>query len=61
MKLTESWHKSSKSSGNGNCVEVQRKGNGVDVRDSKDPNGPTLSVSAGAWSDFLVAIARDEL
>jgi hypothetical protein len=53
-----SWRKASYSSnGGGNCVEV---GSGlpgkVAVRDSKDREGPALTVSGNAWSEFTEAI-----
>jgi hypothetical protein len=47
------WRKSSYSTGNGsNCVEVGDAGRAVAVRDSKNPDGPSLSISPAAWADF---------
>jgi hypothetical protein len=48
------WRKASKSSSNGGaCVEVARNLPGtVAVRDSKDPNGPVLTLSPGDWRAF---------
>ena len=51
------WFKSSKS-GAGNCVEVSFSIAGtVAVRDSKNPCGPMLAITAGEWRAF-VADAR---
>jgi len=49
------WRKSSYSANNGgNCVEVaDNLPNIVAVRDSKDPDGPALSLSADQWADFI--------
>ncbi|WP_347943124.1 DUF397 domain-containing protein [Sphaerisporangium sp. TRM90804] len=48
------WRKSSYSSGNGgDCVEIASFSAGVAVRDSKNPSGPVLTVSSGAWSAFV--------
>jgi hypothetical protein len=49
------WQKSSYSGSNGGqCVEVARNLPGVvAVRDSKDPDGPSLIVTAGEWQAFL--------
>ena len=57
------WRKSSYSNGaGGDCVEV---GHGlpdlVPVRDSKNPNGPTLLFPRTAWTTFVNAIKRGEL
>lgn len=37
----------------GTCVEVAALGGGVGVRDSKDPDGPTLWFSREEWAVFL--------
>ena len=48
------WRKSSYSGNNGGeCVEVARMMNGtVAIRDSKDPEGPVLALTAEAWAEF---------
>lgn len=48
------WRKSSYSGNNGgDCVEVAGMMNGtVAVRDSKDPSGPALALTAAAWAEF---------
>lgn len=51
------WFKSSHSGGDGDCVEVAWLGAGrVGVRDSKDPAGPALMFTPGAWADFVALI-----
>jgi Domain of unknown function (DUF397) len=52
------WRKASKSSGNGGaCVEVARNLPGiVAVRDSKDPDGPKLTLSPQAWQTLTASI-----
>jgi hypothetical protein len=53
------WRKSSYSNGAGGmCVEVAPLGEGIVVRDSKNPNGPVLAFSAAEWDAFLSG-ARD--
>ncbi|MCX5056802.1 MULTISPECIES: DUF397 domain-containing protein [unclassified Streptomyces] len=50
------WFKSSHSGGNTTeCVEAAFVASGVLVRDSKRPGNGHLTVSAAAWSSFLVA------
>jgi hypothetical protein len=48
------WIKATASSGGGDCVELRRHGDAVEVRDSKDPDGPVLRFTArefAAWLD----------
>ncbi len=56
------WRKSSRSGGSvgGNCVECATGIDRVHVRDSKDPNGPVLSVSGSAWGSFLALVSAGE-
>ncbi|MFF7854378.1 DUF397 domain-containing protein [Streptomyces sp. NPDC007904] len=50
------WIRSSHSdSEGGNCVEVAVAG-AVRIRDSKNPTGPELHVTALAWSAFIAAV-----
>ncbi|MET8049104.1 DUF397 domain-containing protein [Streptosporangium sp. NPDC005286] len=47
------WRKSSYTGQTGNCVEVANlPGGSRAVRDSKDPNGPTLSFTHTEWQSF---------
>ncbi|GAA5177666.1 DUF397 domain-containing protein [Rugosimonospora acidiphila] len=52
------WHKSTRSSGNGNCVEVAILDDAVAVRDTKDRSGPVLVFTPAEWGAF-VAGAKD--
>jgi hypothetical protein len=50
------WRKSSYSA-NGNCVEVAFQKDGpVLIRDTKHPDGGTLSVSYSAWRELIQKI-----
>jgi hypothetical protein len=47
------WFTSTRSAGNGACVEVAHRAGGIAVRDSKDPAGPRLTFDAAAWNAFV--------
>ncbi|MBQ1047806.1 DUF397 domain-containing protein [Micromonospora sp. C51] len=49
------WVKSSRSNGQGNCVEVADLDAGTGVRDSKDQGGPALVFDAAGWMNFISA------
>ncbi|MFJ1611475.1 DUF397 domain-containing protein [Streptomyces sp. NPDC088249] len=54
-----SWFKSSYSdTSNGNdCVEVATTPNTVNVRDSKNAQGPRFAIAPDAWADFVTYAA----
>ncbi|WP_328503324.1 DUF397 domain-containing protein [Streptomyces sp. NBC_00457] len=54
VEVALSWHKSSYSSGgDGDCVEVALTPATIHIRDSKDKQGPQLTLSPTAWAGFL--------
>ncbi|WP_262420744.1 DUF397 domain-containing protein [Micromonospora aurantiaca (nom. illeg.)] len=52
------WRKSTRSGGNGGeCVEVAINLPGiVAIRDSKDPDGPVLTIDKDTWRGFTFAV-----
>jgi hypothetical protein len=54
------WFKSTRSDDGGGCVEVAEVDGGVGVRDSKDPDGPTLWFTREEWTAFIVGVYRGE-
>jgi hypothetical protein len=58
VAATLSWHKSSHSgNGGADCIEVARRlPDRIVVRDSKDPDGPVLTVTPTDWQAFTRAI-----
>lgn len=56
---TENWTKSSYSGGNGACVEVKSPlVQAIAVRDSKAPEGPSITFVPGAWNAFVRDVAE---
>ena len=54
------WHKSTRSTGNGNCVEVAILDVAVAVRDTKDRSGPALVLPTAGWQSFLQGVKSGE-
>ena len=53
------WQRSSRC-GNSSCVEVAKVDDQFLVRDSKDPDGPTLSFTAEEWVAFVEGVEGGE-
>lgn len=58
MTETATWCKSSYSGEQDACVEVSLTSERALVRDTKDRDGGTLTVSFAAWSAFVAAIKQ---
>lgn len=55
------WRTSTRSQGNGQCVEVATNlPEVVAVRDSKDRTGPVLTFTPSGWKAFTSGIQRGE-
>ncbi|MFE7461886.1 DUF397 domain-containing protein [Streptomyces sp. NPDC057554] len=53
LEVAYNWQKSSHSSDEGGqCVEIAAHPAAVHIRDSKDIEGPTFSVTPAAWTTF---------
>jgi hypothetical protein len=51
------WRKSSRSGSQGGaCVEVAGLGDGVAIRDSKNPDGPKLAFTRREMADFAARV-----
>lgn len=55
------WRKSTRSSDQGQCVEVADLDGAHLVRDSKNPAGAVLSFEAAQWAAFTAAVRDGQL
>ncbi len=51
--LDHTWRKSTRSGDNGQCVEVRRVDDAIEVRDTKDRSGPILRFTGDEWLAFI--------
>ncbi|WP_395106052.1 DUF397 domain-containing protein [Actinomadura sp. SCN-SB] len=60
--MTTQWRKASRSNtSGGQCVEVAELPEAIGVRDSKDPQGPKLILTPGAWRTLVDHVKSDGL
>ncbi|MFE9993688.1 DUF397 domain-containing protein [Streptomyces avermitilis] len=59
VEVALSWRKSSYSSASGDdCVEIATCPSTIHIRDSKNTQGPHLTLSPTAWTDFVTHTTR---
>ncbi|PJN42351.1 DUF397 domain-containing protein [Streptomyces sp. CB02959] len=59
LEVAADWRKSSHSSDQGGaCLEVSASHTTIHIRDSKNPDGPVLTLPAGAWGAFVADVVR---
>lgn len=63
MQVDQSgWFKSSYSAQNGDCVEGRlRADDGIDLRDTKNRQGPVVTMGSPGWTAFTDAVRSDSL
>jgi hypothetical protein len=54
------WIKASRSADSGDCVEMRRHGDAVEVRDSKHPDGPVLRFTTREFAAWLDGAKKTE-
>ena len=58
---TTPWIKAGRSQSDGQCVEVRRHGGAVEVRDSKNPEGPSLRCAKTEFAAWLECAKSGDL
>jgi len=53
------WHKSTRSGGSGECVEVAQRESSLLVRDSGDPSGTMFVLTTAQWRGLVRRIKQD--
>jgi hypothetical protein len=57
VEVALSWHKSSySSSGSGDWVEIATCPSTIHIRDSKNTQGPQLTLAPSTWTEFIVTL-----
>ncbi|MEU3370834.1 DUF397 domain-containing protein [Streptomyces sp. NPDC006711] len=57
LEIACEWRKSSYSgSDGGQCVEVATHPSAIHIRDSKNPEGPALTLNPAAWQGFVTTL-----
>jgi hypothetical protein len=56
VEVGTTWRKSTHSNGQGDCVEVGTATRAILVRDTTNPSGPVLHVSAETWHALLAEV-----
>ncbi|MFB7634105.1 DUF397 domain-containing protein [Streptomyces sp. NPDC056149] len=60
LEAAFAWRKSTYSgSAGGNCLEVAASPTTIHIRDSKNPDGPVLTLPAAAWGAFITDVTTD--
>jgi Domain of unknown function (DUF397) len=59
MEYSE-WRKSTRSGNQANCVLVRHNDTSVQVKDSKNPDGPVLTFTHSEWTAFVGGAADGE-
>jgi hypothetical protein len=57
---TTAWIKAGRSESSGQCVEMRRHAGAIEVRDSKNPDGPILRYTPAEWAAWLDGARKGE-
>ncbi|MFC9973492.1 DUF397 domain-containing protein [Spirillospora sp. NPDC127200] len=59
--VQRAWRKATRSNQSGSCVELAALSPDIGVRDSKDPEGPFLQLTATAFAGLVLRIREGHL